>query len=267
MSSPPITVSEVMSYLTCPTKAHYAHRELRGLPPRAASLSIRFGTFWHQFMAAKLTARQCPEKPPEFVTIDKDDEDLLLEIKRLEEYYKYWDPPMNWIVKAVEVPLNAPIGTRYTVAGRLDGIVGYNGYDWSLQWKSCGPSENIPTLCEKVRMGFHECVYQRLAEMNRIPLRGTILGVLKRYSNKAIAEGALPLTFHLLPRERDEVDERFRDFLSVCDDIHAERHRIKNVSACHVFGRCQYYDVCHNGASISEAPFVDLPNRYEDLDA
>jgi hypothetical protein len=268
------SVSQLKNWLRCQTYCYYHDVLRRGVEGTSAALEL--GTMFHLYMEAKLK-----DRPPEGVI--SANEKAMEEWAKLLPFAQAWTPPADWEIKFVEKALEWPLGFDILL-GRLDALVWWNDGWWSLQWKTTGQNTNLELLGEQVRVGFHECAYQWLAEQNGYtPFKGTILVTAKKLSQKAINEGRNPIAPpQYLFRSRAMVDERIKQ-------MRAESHRMgliletppyagkgmaeeckklifKNVEQCGGMfhnSRCPYWDVCHEQGSIDSSPFVDLPNRYE----
>lgn len=258
-------------WLTCPALAYYRHFLRRGIPIDSSALEL--GTFFHSYMEARLKTMAGAEGilPPE----PKLGEDALKEWLKLEPFAREWALPHGWKVVIVEAPMELPF-QKHILQGKLDAIVEWNGGFWSLQWKTCASSTNLEAFSESVRIGWHECAYQYLAENNGFrPFLGTILVTAKKLSQKALTEGRNPIAVQYLPRDRALVERRLEDLNTLVDQMQigfgfsqkeVPPHSMPmNVDSC--FGRfgnhkCDYFGVCHDGDDLMSGDYAALPDRY-----
>lgn len=265
-----INVSMAKDYRRCPTYCYHRNFKRRGLA--RASDALRLGTHFHAYMEAKLLGKL----PPEPALEGKAQREWTL----LEPFAAAWQKPEDWEILMVEKALEWPLG-HHTFQGRLDALIRRAGGHWSLQWKTCESTTNLPTFSEGVRIGWHECMYQWLAEQQGYtPFHGTVLVTAKKLSAKAIEEHRNPIAVHYLPRSRAMVEERVRHFSGLMQVmaldmappsealVRAHDHaRLKDPDFCHGFygnRPCEYFAVCHESASLADAPFINLEDRYKE---
>src|SRR5438552_1238573 len=111
-------------------------------------------------------------------------------------------------------------------------------------------------------------------------LAGTLLGVWRKLSAAQRRRGEE--SFVLVPLQRSqrdvamimrELDEIVREMATATDIVtsivtpmtiaEASRVLVPNRRSCVQWNwRCQYFGVCHAGASLSDPEFVDLEDRY-----
>jgi hypothetical protein len=198
-----------------------------------------------------------------------------------------WIPDPAWKVLGTEVVLEAPIGYGHTLVGTIDAPLIWNGKLWSGQWKTFDggsePEWALLNLQDKVRLSYHEVAYQWLMEQtlckeHNLPYGGVIMGACEklpgyRIINKkrveitdADREGAL--TFHHLFRALEQQRELWLDthrVLTHAAQAASYEFQYKNLDTCFgPFGRskCPYFSVCHEGGSLSDPGFRDVPKRY-----
>lgn len=274
------SVSQLKNWLNCQTYCYYHDVLRRGISGVGSATLL--GTVFHEFMEAKL--KGLPEPEITFNEMDAQGMKAAGEWKKLLPFAQAWEAPKDWEVRGVERAFEWPLGLN-TLQGRLDALIWWNDGYWSLQWKTCGQSTNLETFGEHIRIGFHECAYQWLCEQAGFkPFKGTILVTAKRLSQKAIGEGRAPIAPpQYLFRSGEMVAERVEqmklkaeemshiiDGITTFENGHLARTMkkllFKNVEQCRGMfhnSKCPYWDVCHEGASIDSAPFIDLPDRYE----
>jgi hypothetical protein len=264
-------VSQWKNWQMCPMFSYFHDVRRRGL--ESTSVALEIGTAFHKFMEAKL--KGAPEPQLEL------SEEAQREWDKLVVFARAWTVPPEWEVRHVERALEWPLGLDI-LQGRLDALVWWNDGYWSLQWKTCSQTANLELLGDSVMVGFHECAYHWLAEQaGYLPFKGTILITAKKLTQKAITEGRNPIAPPVyLTRSKAMVAERITQMregvhkMVVVVDPPAflqwdtTKYITKNTDSCMgKFGnsRCQYWQVCHEGGSIDALPFVDLKNRYEEV--
>jgi hypothetical protein len=273
-----MNVSMLRDYIKCPQLAYNAHVLRRGLAGSSANLEV--GTLFHEAMDCKLKGLPSdPERPPSYERVS-DKARAEWEKHKLWLPIKAWNVPPEWRIVASEIALEKQDGVIGYV-GRLDAIIEYNGKFWSLQWKTYA-GDGLLELCEKVRLSFHEAAYQWLAEQNGYkPWGGTILGACNKLPGYRIIGGKRQeigdgereraLTFHYLfrsPAKQTEMQLQMRKWSTrACIDMGHDRMtpQPRNYDMCHGpfgRGRCPYYSVCHEGASLEDDTFITLEDRY-----
>ena len=269
-------VSMLKDYLRCPQLAYNLHVLRRGDGKRSVALEV--GTLFHEAMEQRL--RGVASKAwtlPSFADVSD-------EGRAAWNKHKLWLPadafilPPEWEVLAVEKALEGEeLGT--TVQGRLDALVLYNGKVWSLQWKTY--DNDLLLLQERVEMSMHEVIYQWLADENALtPWGGTILGACQKLPGYRLVGGKRQeigdkereqaLTFHYITRAEKMQKRMLWYTLAQMQAMNTEIGwktpvPMRNFDQCFGpsgRGRCPYFNVCHEGGSLSDPQFIDIAPRY-----
>ena len=263
------TISQVRDYLWCEQYAHNIHTLRRGI--ERSSKALWLGDLFHQSMAARLLGKPLP-----FGYGDEfKDPEVTSGFRAMLPFLTTWEVPSDWKVLQVERPLEVPVG-RHRLLCRPDALIVDQAGTWLVQWKTLAKGADLGLNQERVRLSFHECGYHyacsRLStghDAKRIS--GTILGTYKKLTKADLAAHADPFNITRVARDWWTVVERVDALALVADRMEESIERgkhLKNTDSC--FGRfgnslCQFYQVCHEQGSLKDPPFVDLPDRYNDL--
>jgi hypothetical protein len=275
-------ISMMNEWLRCPQLSYNRNVLRREHIARRRPLPFEVGSLLHESMERKESLPSGTdwwEALPSWGTVS-------IHARDAWRKHKLWLP-----IEAYEVPGWRTIGIEMRLAhsnleGKLDRLVEYNGKFWSLQWKTF--DEDLLLLNEKVRISHHEAAYQWLAEQNGYtPFGGTILGACqklpgyrmiedihgKRHKEIVTDEQRInAFTTHYLIRSPELQSRMIGDIrasLSLLDremPIEGSDSVRRNYQECFGFsgrGRCQYFDVCHNGADINnDGEFATIQSRY-----
>lgn len=274
-------VSQLRDWLYCQQFATYRHKYKRGVV--GVSAPMLAGTMFHKVVEATLR-----NQPIRYATAWEEElaaegsvfvaTDFRRRWAQLKHQAIAWKPHPDWEVGDPELQLSAPLGA-YTLEGTPDCPIKWNGKWWSLQFKTCHDRENIEFLGERVRLSFHEAAYQYLMEhAGYKPFGGSILVWAKALpASRIINRKRVPLTneerlsqglgqMNGLVRSAEEQERRILDIHRIMYDWDTNwRGPIRDTGQCwgsYKNSRCQYYDVCHNSASLDDQPFVTLEDRY-----
>ncbi len=200
----------------------------------------------------------------------------------IEPWIDEWAPEFPLEVVAVEKEFRASLG-GLELAGRVDGIVRWNGQLWPLQHKSMAQSKVVHVFAEKQRTDWHEIFYQHCIEQMFPGERvgGTMLHCVRKLSKKALGEGKNPFSWHYLARTEAIQAEGMRDIQATLWAAHSLLHNvtslhlpldtypyalaIKNREACGGFygsSLCPFKGVCDGEEQMDNGKFVQLKRRY-----
>lgn len=272
-----INISNLRTYLECPTKAFYEHTLRRG--PITKSLALELGSLWHSMMETRLKGDsiKAVEAGAQLAVACISESDLREKLDKgltaILPAFREWQQPDDWKIIAVEKELEAPLGPDHTLQGRLDALVYWNGSYWHLQHKTVSASTPLALYYAYMERDWHECAYQYLAERNGYtPYAGTILNTVRKLSAKRMAENPkAALAIQYIPRDNRQVSKAIWDITTIAeriddDNVSTTEDIIQNRSAC--MGRygnspCPYLQVCNNIISITDnSYFRDLEDRY-----
>ena len=263
------TISQVRDYLWCEQYAHNLHTLHRGI--ERSSKALWLGDLFHQSMAARLLGKPLP-----FGYGDEfKDPEVTSGFRAMLPFLTTWEVPSSWKVLQVERPLEVPVG-RHRLLCRPDALIMDQHGTWLVQWKTLAKGADLGLHQERVRLSFHECGYHWAASTGGMDgqngaISGTILGTYKKLTKAELSAGTNPFILTRVARDRATVVERVDALALVAnrmeESIERDKH-LKNTDSC--FGRfgnslCQFYQVCHEQGSLKDPPFVDLPDRYNDL--
>ena len=279
------TVSQMKDFIKCPQYAYNIHELRRIREGRSSTLDI--GTLFHECMEQKIAGDEIiGTECPSWAIVEQETKDLW-------DKHKLWIPidefqiPSGWEIRGAEVVLEGTIN-GIPVKGKLDAPIKYNGKFWSGQWKTY--TDDLQELIEKVRLGWHECVYQELARQNGMePWGGTILGACAKLPGYRMIVEPVGESGHLNRRIRYNITDADRAAAFTTHYISrppAVQHRMladfayylmrkngmdrgmfnpaRNYDSCwNLWGkRCPYHSVCHEGADINGSEFVTVEERY-----
>lgn len=267
-------VSMLKDYLKCPQLAHNLHVVRRG--PAVKAVTLEVGTLFHEAMEQRMKGAAPGAWKISLSDVSDD-------ARAAWNKHKLWLPvdefklDAGWEIVGVEVPLEGEADRDVILQGRLDVLIRYNGKYWSLQWKTFDGSDLL-SLCERVRLSYHEVAYQWLAEKNGYtPWGGTILGACAKLPGYRIIGGkrqeigdgerAAALTTHFLARPpQTQASMWFHTLrelrrVSILDKL---IEPVRHYDQCFGFGskRCPFFSVCHEGGSLDDPQFVTLEDRY-----
>lgn len=265
-------------WLKCPQYSYNMH--ILHQAPIRKSPAMEEGILFHEAMALHMTNDGSSAMDlPSWHLVSGEARDLWVK-------HKLWLPinvfavPLDWTILGTEIVLSLD-----TFQGRLDAIIRWNGKFWSLQWKTY--EDGLLELQERVRLSWHEAAYQHLAEREGyLPWGGTILGACQKLPSYRLIEPPgggkkqrievtdedriNALTFHYLTRSHDKQLEMVSSLMDSLDFMRDELyntspHRRRNYDSCFGpfgRGRCPYFDVCHEGASLESSAYTTIEPRY-----
>jgi hypothetical protein len=189
-------------------------------------------------------------------------------------------PDPNWEVHGIELKVQRPIAPNLTLEGTLDGFIIWQNKLWDLQWKTY--TDGLQDLLERVRLSWHEVGYQWMAEHimsgHQLPWGGTILGACQKLPSYRIVDKhreevtdtqrELAFSLHYITRgsnqQADMVSQLLQTAMQVQDELEHRALLRRNFDSCFSpwGGRCQFFDVCHNGQNLFGPDFKDLGDRY-----
>lgn len=270
-------VSHLKESLTCPQRAfnrYVHHRE-----SAEKSIALDVGTLVHLYFAATLDPS--PERTASLESaLVEVSCDVLSDFDELVPALRAWERPKDWNLLAVEQELRIPIGGN-TLAGRLDGLVLWNGKYWHLQHKTLRASRPVAIYEEQQRCDWHECAYERMAEAaGRTPFGGTILNLVRKLSRKTIAENPKSaLVIRYVTRPPAVVADALRDMSELARKLAIEAtpgatydplvhaRPLRNRSACDGMFQnklCEYHPVCAGDCGLDDPRYVTIEPRYQE---
>ena len=279
-----INVTMMRDFLKCPTLANNLHVKRRGPAKKSAALDV--GTLFHEAMARRPEALASGPELPSWEAVGDEGREAW-DKHKLWLPANAWTPPIGEETHGVEIALEYEMYGGHVIQGRLDRLVFWNGKYWSRQWKTYTGNENdLLSLQERVRLSYHEVVYQWLAEYHHYtPWGGTILGACNKLPgfrmprSSEVGKGRIEipdeereqaLTEHYLFRSKEKqmemVEDAFRWFRQMTEVLDSHYKPVnKNYDSCfgpYGKGRCPFFGVCHEGASLDGPEFVTLEDRY-----
>lgn len=273
-------VSQVRTWLECPTKAHYAHTLLR-VPNTRAAVALEVGTCWHLAMEQFLKTRDkawASQAVSDYLESSPDPK-VASGWEAIHPAFMAWEWPDDWellgVEQLVEHKFSAPF--ELIIQGRLDGLVKWAGQYWHLQHKTLSPSTPLSVYYAYMQRDWHECWYEHACrEAGYVPYGGTILNVCRKLSAKAIqADPQSAISVQYIPRAQHLVRKAMFDLehlgFELLRDQDFPESITQNRSSCAGrFGNslCPYLEVCNQVADITDDTlFKTIEDRYTTQEA
>jgi len=261
-------ISQLNLYMECPRKWYFKYVLKKGI--ESSSQALLDGLDWHDLMESN---------PSSDLSIREGDP---LWMKAGYDSWLAWKEQAKrdgFEFLGKEIELEAPLGP-YTLFGRLDALVKWNGLLWHLQHKTVAPTKPISTYQRYVAKSWHEHGYQHLIEnaskdgekFATSPYGGCLLVICRKLADKTMKGYSdaglsnLVVSYLSLPdhirtmRDIEDVVGRM-EYL----DLRNTTFPPGNPNMCAGFygnSLCQYIDVCDGHGSIEDFPSIDPLKGY-----